>query len=450
MLAPLNAALAEYGMPSLDVAYYGLATGPGAWDATAVAVLMLVAFGGCWLALRFLLSRVKIRVAPPHACGHDASREASRIPPEAIYPALVNLCTGNKPGSATCPLPELALSLCRAPAAVPRPERPHQQGASVMLDLLVGILHLVVFPGGLFALALGLFLKGYDRRVEARLQRRVGPPLIQPFLDLVKLSTKEVIIPTSAVRGAFLAAPVVALGGIAMCAALLPVPGVTDGLPKMGDLLVIFYLFPIPAMAIMLAGSSSGSPYGGIGFSREMIMMLAYEVPLLMIMLTVAMKVGGGSGAEFSLTKIMDYQAEHGSFGLTPVMWPAFLAWLMFLPATLGVPPFDQPEAETEILEGPLLEYSGVLLAFFHMASALKMVVALALGVVLFFPGTISDIPAVNLVWFVVKCALFMLFTLTVVKSATGRLRIEQALSFFLKYPAGLALLSLILVWIGC
>ena len=245
-------------------------------------------------------------------------------------------------------------------------------------------------------------------------------------------------------------APVVALGGIAMCAALLPVPGVTDGLPKTGDLLVIFYLFPIPAMAIMLAGSSSGSPYGGIGFSREMIMMLAYEVPLLMIMLTVAMKVGGGSGAEFSLTKIMDYQAEHGSFGLTPVMWPAFLAWLMFLPATLGVPPFDQPEAETEILEGPLLEYSGVLLAFFHMASALKMVVALALGVVLFFPGTISDIPAVNLVWFVVKCALFMLFTLTVVKSATGRLRIEQALSFFLKYPAGLALLSLILVWIGC
>ncbi|MFR0875584.1 MAG: respiratory chain complex I subunit 1 family protein [Bilophila wadsworthia] len=316
-----------------------------------------------------------------------------------------------------------------------------------MLDLLVGILHLVVFPGGLFALALGLFLKGCDRRVEARLQRRVGPPLIQPFLDLVKLSTGG-HHPDLRAR-AFLAAPWSRSGSIAMCG-VAAVPGVTSGLPKMGDLLVIFYLFPIPAMAIMLAGSSSGSPYGGIGFSREMIMMLAYEVPLLMIMLTVAMKVGGGSGAEFSLTKIMDYQAEHGSFGLTPVMWPAFLAWLMFLPATLGVPPFDQPEAETEILEGPLLEYSGVLLAFFHMASALKMVVALALGVVLFFPGTISDIPAVNLVWFVVKCALFMLFTLTVVKSATGRLRIEQALSFFLKYPAGLALLSLILVWIGC
>lgn len=319
-----------------------------------------------------------------------------------------------------------------------------------MLDLLVGILHLVVFPGGLFALGAG------------PVPQRVRPPRRSPA-PAPGGAAADPALPRSRqaehqgghhpdlrrARGVP-RGPVVALGGIAMCAALLPVPGVTDGLPKMGDLLVIFYLFPIPAMAIMLAGSSSGSPYGGIGFSREMIMMLAYEVPLLMIMLTVAMKVGGGSGAEFSLTKIMDYQAEHGSFGLTPVMWPAFLAWLMFLPATLGVPPFDQPEAETEILEGPLLEYSGVLLAFFHMASALKMVVALALGVVLFFPGTISDIPAVNLVWFVVKCALFMLFTLTVVKSATGRLRIEQALSFFLKYPAGLALLSLILVWIGC
>ena len=102
MLAPLNAALAEYGMPSLDVAFYGLATGPGAWDATAVAVLMLVAFGGCWLALRFLLSRVKIRVAPRTPAVTTPPGSLAH-PPEAIYPALVNLCTGNKPGSAMPP-----------------------------------------------------------------------------------------------------------------------------------------------------------------------------------------------------------------------------------------------------------------------------------------------------------------------------------------------------------
>ena len=114
MLTPVNRALTEYGMPPLDVAFSGLASGPGAWNATAVAVLMLVAFGGCWLLLRFLLAHAKVRVAPPHACGLDAATEASRIPPEGIYPALVNLCTGNRPGSHTCPLPELAVTGCRS------------------------------------------------------------------------------------------------------------------------------------------------------------------------------------------------------------------------------------------------------------------------------------------------------------------------------------------------
>lgn len=321
-----------------------------------------------------------------------------------------------------------------------------------MLDMLVGLLHLIIFPGGLFALVLGLFLKGLDRKVEARLQRRIGPPLVQPFIDFAKLCTKQVFIPTSAIRSVFIAAPIIALGGIAVCAALLPVPGVTDGLPKMGDLLVIFYLFPIPAIAIMLAGSASGSPYGGLGFSREMVMMLAYEVPLLTIMLTIAMKVGAatGTGAEFSLTQIMAYQQEHGSFGLNPVMWPALIAWLMFMPATLGVAPFDQPEAESELLEGPLLEYSGVLLGIFQLASAIKMVVTIALGIVLFFPGTLGDFSIVNLIWFLVKCVVFATLAITLVKSATGRLRIDQSLNFFFKYPAVLALVSLALVWLGC
>lgn len=112
LLAPLNDALAEYGMPSLDVAFYGLATGPGAWNATAVAVLMLVAFGGAGLGLRFLLTRVKVRTAPPHACGHDAAEAASRIPPEGIYPALTALFAG--PGRTSCRLPERAAACCRA------------------------------------------------------------------------------------------------------------------------------------------------------------------------------------------------------------------------------------------------------------------------------------------------------------------------------------------------
>ncbi|MCI7372848.1 MAG: NADH-quinone oxidoreductase subunit H [Desulfovibrio piger] len=318
-----------------------------------------------------------------------------------------------------------------------------------MTDIILGVLHMCIFPGGLFALAVGLLFKGLDRRVEARLQRRVGPPLIQPLLDIAKLLTKETLIPKTAVRSVFLAAPVVGFAGMAVCAAFIPVPGVFDGLYNMGDLLVLFYLLPIPAIAIMLGGSASSSPFGAMGFSREMLMMLAYETPLLMILLAVAMLVGKatGTGAEFSLLAIVDWQQNAGSLGLNPVMIPALLAYLIFLPGTMGVPPFDIPEAETEVLEGPLLEYGGPLLALFQIGSALKTFVVLGLGVALFFPGTISDFWIVNLIWFVFKCLVLMLLSLTLVKSATGRFRIDQAFRFYVKVPTVLALVSLVLVW---
>ncbi len=322
-----------------------------------------------------------------------------------------------------------------------------------MLDTLLAVLHMCIFPGGIFALAVGFFYKGLDRRVEARLQRRVGPPLIQPWLDTAKLLTKETLIPRTACRQAFLLAPVFGFTGMAVCAAFIPIPGVFQGLFNMGDLLVIFYLLPIPAIALMLGGSASSSPFGAMGFSREMTLMLAYETPLLMVLLSVAMYVGkamggGAWGAEFSLLQIVAWEQVNGSLGLNPLMIPALLAYLIFLPGTMGVAPFDIPEAETEILEGPLLEYGGPLLALFQATSALKTFVVLGLGVALFFPGTISDWWWLNLLWFIFKCLLLMLVSLTIVKAATGRYRIEQAFRFYVTVPAALALCSLVLVWV--
>ena len=320
------------------------------------------------------------------------------------------------------------------------------------MEIIFDILHLCIFPGGVFALVAGYFYKGLDRRVVARLQRRVGPPLIQPWLDTAKLLTKETLIPNTACRPAFLLAPVFGFAGMAVCAAFIPIPGVFRGLYHLGDLLVIFYLLPIPAMAIMLGGSASSSPFGAVGFSREMSMMLAYEAPLLLVLLSVAMLVGKGLnggdwGAEFSLLKIVEWQQVNGSLGLNPVMIPAFVAYLIFLPGTMGVAPFDIAEAETEILEGPLLEYGGPLLALFQIAGALKTFVVLGLGVVMFFPGTLGNFWPVNLLWFLFKCIILMLLSLTVVKAATGRYRIEQAFRFYVTVPTALALSSLILIW---
>lgn len=316
-------------------------------------------------------------------------------------------------------------------------------------QLLAGLFHLLVFPGGVFALIVGLLLKGLDRKMEARLQRRIGPPVNQPFLDVAKLLTKETVVPDTAHAATFFAAPIIGLTGMAVCAALLPVPGVFNGMSNMGDMLVYFYLLPLPAIALMVAGSASGSPFGAIGFTREMTIMFAYEIPLLMVILAVAMKVGQGNGAEFSLGAVVAYQHANGSFAFNWAMIPALLAYLAVLPGTMGAVPFDVPEAETEIIEGPLLEYSGPALAFFHIASALKTVVVLGLGVVLFFPGTIGDSIVLNLLWFVFKCLVLMFVSLTLVKSATGRFRVEQAFSFYLKYPAGLAFISLLLAWVA-
>lgn len=311
-----------------------------------------------------------------------------------------------------------------------------------------GLFHLIIFPGGLFALLAGLLLKGIDRKLEARLQRRIGPPVHQPFLDLAKLCTKETIVPDTAHPATFFAAPVIGFVGMAVCAALLPVPGVYNGMADMGDMLVYFYLLPLPAIALMVAGSSSSSPFGALGFTREMTIMFAYEIPLLMVILAVAMKVGQGVGAEFSLGAVVAYQQENGSFAFNLTMLPALLAYLIFLPGTMGAVPFDVPEAETEIIEGPLLEYSGPALAFFHVTSALKSIVVLGLGVVLFFPGTLGDSMIVNLVWFLFKCLALMFVSLTLVKSATGRFRVDQAFRFYLRWPTGLAFVSLLLAWL--
>ncbi len=316
-----------------------------------------------------------------------------------------------------------------------------------MLEMLSPFFHLLLFPGGLFALACGLLLKGVDRKVAARLQRRIGPPLHQPFVDLIKLWHKDSSVPETAQSRVFAWAPHVGVTGMALAALLIPIGGVYTPSGAYGDLLVLLYLLAVPAVALMIGGAASGSPFGAIGFSREMSMMLAYEGPLLLALLSVALKVGLATGgvATFSLAEIVRYQQAHGALLFDPVMWPAVVTFLFVIPANLGVVPFDIPEAESEILEGPLLEYSGKELGLFQIMSALKMVVVLGLGVTLFCPTAPGGL-LLSLAWFIFKCLVLMVASVTVVRSATGRLRIDQAFSFYFKWPEALGVASLILV----
>lgn len=315
-----------------------------------------------------------------------------------------------------------------------------------MLESLYTPFAALLFPGGLFALALGLALKGLDRRLAARLQARVGPPLAQPLYDLVKLARKRTMLPNIANETLFLGAPLVGAVSMALAAALVPIAGFYTPDPMLGDLLVLLYLLTVPAVVLMIAGSASGSPFGAIGFSREMAMMLAYEGPLVLVVAAVAMRTGMGIGGvvSFSLTDIIAYQQSHGAFLFDPVMWPALLAFLAFYPANLGIIPFDIPEAETEVLEGPLLEYSGPALGLFKIMSALKAVVVLGLGVALFFPMAPDGVA--GLLVQIAKLVILMLIGVTVVRVSCGRMRIDQAFRFFLKWPLALSVLSVAIV----
>ncbi len=313
-----------------------------------------------------------------------------------------------------------------------------------MANTLSILIATLIFPGGAFALAFGLALKGADRRLAARLQGRVGPPLAQPFFDLVKLGLKRMMAPTEACEPVFFGAPLIGAASMLIAIALIPIAGVYAPATVIGNLLVLIYLLAIPGIALMIAGSASGSPYGAIGFSREMAMMLAYEGPIVLIAIAVGLRVGLASGGvpTFSLTEIVRYQQAHGPLLFDPVMWPAIAAFAFFYPANLGIVPFDIPEAETEVLEGPLLEYSGTALALFKIMSALKAVAVLGLGIALFMPLPLTGLVAFA-GWLVQMLAL-VLIGVTTVRVAVGRMRIDQAFVFFLKWPLALALFSVV------
>lgn len=316
-----------------------------------------------------------------------------------------------------------------------------------MTDIVRLILDLLVFPGGLFAIFFGLFLMGIDRKIAARLQRRIGPPIYQPFIDLVKLTRKEMVVPSTAHLQAFRLAPLLGFAGMMAAVPLIPIAGVYQGFEHSGDLLVLLYLLSLPAIALMIGGSASSSPFGAIGFSREMVMMMSYELPLLLVLVTVALKVGLATGgiATFSLSEIVQFQLENGALLFDYTMLPALLAFLVFIPGNMGVVPFDIPEAETEIVEGPILEYSGAGLALFKLMTSLKMVVVLGLAITLFFPTPMGENFLLNLLWFFLKCLVLMVISITVVRTSTGRVRMDQAFKFYLKYPTVLALISLVL-----
>jgi NADH-quinone oxidoreductase subunit H len=159
--------------------------------------------------------------------------------------------------------------------------------------MAVNLFYFFIFPGLLFLAVTGAFLSWFDRKISARVQFRKGPPLLQPFYDFFKLLlVKETILPKHGARFIFLLAPVLAVFGATMAGVfiLLPVFNINTGFR--GDMLVIFYLLTLPSFSYILGSLASGNPLAAVGGSREMKLIISYELTFLLLIAAVIMKTG--------------------------------------------------------------------------------------------------------------------------------------------------------------
>lgn len=309
------------------------------------------------------------------------------------------------------------------------------------------LFYLLVFPGFLFCVFAGLLLSGADRKLVARMQGRVGPPLTQPIYDFFKLMGKETIVPEQAHKKPFLAAPVVGFVSLVTLALFIPVKRFMpfDGV---ADIVVILYLLCIPSLALIVGAAASGSPFAAVGLSREMVSIISYELPLAAVLLTVG-KLAGEGAVTLSFSDIAAYQVVNGPNILHWSILPSALAMLLVIPCEAGSHPFDIAEAETEICEGALCEYSGAPLALFELNSALKKYIMPALFTALFLGSAGTGMLWLDAVIFFAECFVVMFISVTLPHAICARMRVEQVFKFYWTTVSVLALAGFMLVWLG-
>ncbi len=301
----------------------------------------------------------------------------------------------------------------------------------------LALFHIIIFPGFLFLGVLSLVFEFVDRKVYAKLQNREGPPWYQPLADLVKLLSKETIMPCDADPRVFSAIPVFAFA--ATCAAFLYIPiwSNTSLQPFDSDLIVVMYFLTIPAITFFLAGWFSSSLFAELGAIRAMTQLFAYEVPLYMALLGPALLAGSWSISGISL-----FYHQHPALLLVNI--PALLVSLVTAQGKLERAPFDIPDAETEIVGGTFTEYSGRLLAMFKMTLNTELVVVAALIAAIFFPLFIGGNAIVGFLLFLVK-VFVVVFLLSVMRAALARFRMDQMIDFCWKVLAPVALVQILI-----
>lgn len=287
----------------------------------------------------------------------------------------------------------------------------------------------------LAVLLLAPLLEGILRKVTAVIQSRQGPPVWQPYFDLLKLLGKEDIEAGESPLMQRLAA-YLSLGAVLTVAWLAPM-GFAPPLGQAGDVILLIYLLGLCAISTLFAGLAAGSTYSLLGISREMMTMITLE-PLLAAALVIGAVHTGSLRLEAVLSGSVYAAAVFPWSGIV-MLFLMLLAFQAFVQRA----PFDISEAETEIMEGPLMEYSGPKLALFKYAHMAKLVLYSALFVALFAPWGAGLPWYVSVPLFWVK-VLGLVLLVTVVAATHARYRIDQALRYYVVL-LGAALVALVL-----
>jgi len=300
----------------------------------------------------------------------------------------------------------------------------------------------LIFLGFLLTAVIGFVASWIDRKVTARVQYRVGPPVLQPLIDIVKLLGKETVIPSGVSKVMFLAPPVIGLASVMLVSTLIWVNALNPARSFLGDLIVCVYLLTIPSLSLILGGFVSRNPLASLGASREMKLILAYELPFVLALTIPIIK----AGYTINLGSIIGYQMQHGAIVGSLSGTLALIVTIMCMQAKLGLVPFDVAEAETEIVGGPLIEYSGPGLAMYRLMKNMLLCVLPIFLVILFCGGI--QLKGVTLVYTVLKYV-GLVALVTVIRNTNPRVRIDQAVRFFWGPMTVIAIVAVLLALKG-
>ncbi len=300
--------------------------------------------------------------------------------------------------------------------------------------MLRGILSLLIFPGLVFQVLCGLIFEWIDRKLLARFQRRVGPPWYQPLADLLKLFSKEDLLPEGAYDLVEVLLPLISLSAVLTAGLYVPIAGYTS-FSFEGDLIVIQFLMSVPTLAYYLAGIASVGIYSFLGGGRSILQFFSYEVPLLITISGPAVMAGS-----WSVAQISQAQLNMGPFIIFQPL--GFILAVVGLIGKLKRDPLDIPSASSEVVGGSLTEFTGAKLGFWHLAMNVQAVVGIFLLINLYLGWSSFTSPLVAAGIFLLEC-LLMVLVLSSASAIFARLRIDQLAGLGWKILVPLSLLQL-------